>query len=310
MGEKDSASREYAQWRGDEEGIPSKTGHGANKQKGYITQIDATTSSYGCLFSPLAFHSLRSAFAARLFARRALLSALRPCLSPSSEDESEDDSPLPPLRVCDAWLNPTAILLGPKKYCRRSATDAPTPTHTHVVPVVDEVPRRTAILVLHLFLNRHRREQPRYIPRQHIAHPRQRHHALKKLMPVTNGITLDLMRCLGESDPARFTSAKKRFQSASVTSCVANGCGLSAHGGGSSGNPLLSSFPLDSRRIGGKAVYGSCGGGRRFQLSGLPLGPKKDPSETFSSCGAAEEVEGSVGGASTVSGCVPPVTDP
>ena len=90
-----------------------------------------------------------------------------------------------------------------------------------MVPVIDEIARRTAVLVLHPFLNRKRRHETRCDDRSVTRWMNKSHHdALTKLMPVTIGMTLDLMRCWGESDPAFLTSAKNLGRRRSAQICL------------------------------------------------------------------------------------------
>lgn len=82
---------------------------------------------------------------------------------------------------------------------------------TDVVPVIHEIARRATVPGLHPLLDRKRRDETRCSgpdwstdPWTHVGGG----YALTRLMPVTSGMTLDLMRCAGESDPAFLTSAK------------------------------------------------------------------------------------------------------
>jgi len=57
-------------------------------------------------------------------------------------------------------------------------------------------------------------------------------------------------------------------QSASLTSCEANGCGVTCEGGGRAGKPCVKNFPEAIRNVGSKDGYSCCGARRENGIEG------------------------------------------
>lgn len=114
--------------------------------------------------------------------------------------------------------------------------------------------------------------------------------------PTTGSIetigSLARCSCCSVSRPASFTSSKnltnkRRYfgvsvkashgyddsstylvQSDSLTSCEANGCGVTCEGGGRAGKPCVKNFPEAIRNVGSKDGYSCCGARREKGIEG------------------------------------------